>query len=130
MGSRAGWKIGPYMGPFISSFMLRSLTWRQSFWVFSGFVGLGLLAVVFVMDETAYDRLTPENNPVRPPSHVQYRLQSLLGVIGNRATGRKSILHGTLELIGVFTQPHFFCLCPFPLTLRPVPRDSRADWEI
>lgn len=118
------------MGPFISSFMLRSLTWRQSFWAFSGFVGLGFLAVVFVMDETAYDRLAPDNNPARPPSHVQYRLQSLLGVTGKRATGRKSILHGTLELFSVFIQPHFFCLCPLSLPLRPAPRDSRADREI
>ena len=94
--------------------MLRSLTWRQSFWAFSGFVGLGFLAVVFAMDETAYDRLTPANNPVRPRSHALHRLQSLLGIMGKRATGRKSILHGALELFGVFIQPHFFCLCPLP----------------
>ncbi|KAF8248531.1 MFS general substrate transporter [Wilcoxina mikolae CBS 423.85] len=66
-----GWSVlvGPYFGPFISSFILRSLTWRQSFWFFSGLVAVGFLSVIFIMDETAYDRETPGNNPPRPKGY-------------------------------------------------------------
>ncbi|KAF8533324.1 major facilitator superfamily domain-containing protein [Trichophaea hybrida] len=110
-----GWSflVGPYFGPFISSFILRSLTWRQSFWFFSGLVAVGFLSVIFIMDETAYDREMPENNPPRPRGYWNYKIQSLTGVMGKKTKGRTSLLQASIELYRVFSQPHFFCLFLF-----------------
>lgn len=110
-----GWSIliGPYFGPFLSSMILNSMTWRASFWIVVGLVGTGLLLVVFLMEETAYDRVNYSNNPVRPERYWKYRWLSLLGVMGHRTKGRQTLWQGTLGIIRVFVRPQFYLLCRF-----------------
>jgi hypothetical protein len=105
--------IGPYVGPLLSSFVLRSLTWRESWWMISGFVGLGVLAVVFLLDETAWDRWIPVNNPPRPDGWIDRRLQMLSGVMGYRTHGRVTVAQGVLQIWNVFRRPQFFFLCEY-----------------
>ncbi|KAI5805159.1 major facilitator superfamily domain-containing protein [Geopyxis carbonaria] len=107
-----GWSIliGPYFGPFLSSFILRSLTWRESWWLISGFVFIGLVLVMFALDETAYDREIPENNPPRPQGYLAYKIHSLSGVMGYRAKGRPTFGQGAMDLVHVFMRPQFLCL--------------------
>ncbi|KAA8908147.1 major facilitator superfamily domain-containing protein [Sphaerosporella brunnea] len=107
-----GWAVlvGPYFGPCLSAFILRSLTWRQSWLLVSGFIGLGLLSVILLMDETAYDRHFEENNPRRPPGFIRYRVFTLSGARGYQMRGTKSIARGFLDIWKVFKQPHFFLL--------------------
>lgn len=110
-----GWSVlvGPYAGPFISSFMLRSLTWREAFWMFSGFVAVGLIAIIVMMEETAYDRETPTNNPDRPAGHWKRKMYSLIGITGSRMKGRKTLLQGSMEVWRVFIQPQFLLVWLF-----------------
>lgn len=89
------------------------MTWRASFWIVVGLVGTGLLLVVFLMEETAYDRVNYSNNPVRPECYWKYRLLSLLGVMGHRAKGRQTLWQGSLGIIKVFIRPQFYLLCKF-----------------
>jgi MFS family permease len=103
-------QVGPYFGPFLSAFILRSLTWRESWLLVGGFVGLGLLLVIFLMDETAYDRRVAENNPRRPHGFLRYRTYALSGMMGYRMKGRKPISQGFLDIWRVFKQPQFFLL--------------------
>lgn len=78
-----------------------------------GLVGTGLLLVVFLMEETAYDRVNYSNNPVRPDSYWKYRWLSLLGVMGHRTKGRQTLWQGALGIIRVFMRPQFYLLCKF-----------------
>jgi MFS family permease len=102
-------QVGPYFGPFLSAFILRSLTWRESWLLVGGFFGLGLLLIIFLMDETAYARRVPENNPRRPHG-FRYRLFALSGMMGYQMKGRKTISQGFFDIWKVFKQPQFFLL--------------------
>jgi MFS family permease len=110
-----GWSVlvGPYAGPFISSFMLRSLTSREAFWMFSAFVAVGLIAIIIVMEETAYDRETPTNNPDRPAGYWKRKMYSLIGITGSRMKGRNTLLQGSMEVWRVFIEPQFLLLWLF-----------------
>lgn len=108
-----GWSIliGPYFGPFLSSLILHNITWRQSFWVVVALVGIGLLLIIFLMEETTYDRTNPDNNPTRPAEYWRYKLLSLTGIMGHRANGRQTLWQGTMGLVSVFIKPQFYLLC-------------------
>jgi MFS family permease len=103
-------QVGPYFGPFLSAFILRVINWRESWLFVSGLVGLGLLSVILLMDETAYDRNCPKNIPPRPSSFALYRLFALSGVMGYQMKGRKSFSQGLLDIWKVFKQPQFLTL--------------------
>lgn len=110
-----GWSIliGPYFGPFLSSMILHNLHWRESFWIVVGIVGFGLLLVIFLMEETTYDRVVPENNPPQPEGCFKRKLFALVGITGHRMKGRPSLCQGTWELIMVLVKPQFYMLCKF-----------------
>lgn len=110
-----GWSIliGPYFGPFLSSMILHNIHWRESFWIVVGIVGFGLLLVIFLMEETTYDRVVPENNPPQPEGCFKRKLFALVGITGHRMKGRPSLCQGTWELIMVFVKPQFYMLCKF-----------------
>lgn len=106
--------IGPYFGPFLSSIILDTISWRSSFWIVVGFVGTGLLLIIFLMEETAYDRVNYSNNPIRPEDYWEYRFLSLVGVMGHRAKGRQTLWQGALEILRVSIRPQFYLLCRSP----------------
>jgi MFS family permease len=77
--------IGPYLGPFISSLLLLRMGWRPDFGVLCGFYALSVLMVIFLGDETLYDRsdmdkLPPGQAPAHQPrtfsikSHITHLL--------------------------------------------------------
>ncbi|KAI5840785.1 major facilitator superfamily domain-containing protein [Morchella snyderi] len=107
-----GWSIliGPYFGPFLSSMILHNLHWRESFWIVVGIVGFGLLLVIFLMEETTYDRVVPENNPPQAEGRFKRKLFALVGITGHRMKGRPSLCQGTWELVMVFVKPQFYML--------------------
>ncbi|KAF4548075.1 Polyamine transporter-like protein 1 [Elsinoe fawcettii] len=71
----------PYLGPCISSFVIFGTgRWPDIYWVCVGVVSLELILVVFVIDETWYNRSKPQSEqPLREPG-VAGRLSRLLGV--------------------------------------------------
>lgn len=77
----------------------------------SGFVGLGVLAVVFLLDESAFDRWNHANNPVRPEGWLEDRVKLLVGVTGHRAWRRRSVAQGCVHIWNVFRRPQFFFMC-------------------
>lgn len=91
--------------------ILDTVSWRTSFWIVVGFVGTGLLLVIFLMEETAYDRVNYSNNPVRSEYYFKYRFLSLVGVMGHRAKGKQTLWQGTLGIVRVFIRPQFYLLC-------------------
>src|SRR4051812_7156644 len=94
----------------VSAFLLYELTWPQAFWVLAGLIGIGLLLIVFAMDETAYNRTEPANNPPQSKGFVG-RIKLLTGITGQKARGRKTIWDGVKEIYLVFFDPHFFLIC-------------------
>jgi MFS family permease len=68
--------LSPYFGPFVTAFVISKLLWRWAFWIYSIMSGLCVLAIIFVVDETYYDRrISIEDQPPRGT-----RLQRLLGI--------------------------------------------------
>jgi len=107
-----GWAItiGPYFGPFLSALILAGLTWRQSFGVVSGILAIGFLLIIFVMDETFYDRDNLENNPPRIEGYWRHKVYSLSGVMGYRAKNRPSLWDGAVAIAMVFVKPHLLTI--------------------
>ncbi|KAG0134955.1 major facilitator superfamily domain-containing protein [Tuber indicum] len=107
-----GWSIliGPYFGPFLSSFIVSTLKWRTAFWIVSAFVGLGIILIALLLDETSFDRINLSNNPPRPVKNWKYKLQALSGVYGYRAKGKPSLWQGCVEIWRVFNKPQFYTL--------------------
>lgn len=68
--------LSPYFGPFVTAFVISKLLWRWAFWIYSIMSGLCVLAIIFVVDETYYDRRIPIED--QPPRGT--RLQRLLGI--------------------------------------------------
>jgi len=85
--------------------------WRTAFWIVSAFVGLGLILIIFWMDETSFDRLDYSNNPQRPKTYWKYKVQTLSGMYGYRAQGKPTLLQGCFEVGKVFSKPQFYTLC-------------------
>ncbi|KAF9887170.1 hypothetical protein FE257_010424 [Aspergillus nanangensis] len=68
--------LSPFMGPLLASFMTIQLSWRWPFWIYTIETGLALLAVIFLAEETYYDRsLSVSDQPV-----LQSRWKRLVGI--------------------------------------------------
>ncbi|KZT37211.1 MFS general substrate transporter [Sistotremastrum suecicum HHB10207 ss-3] len=58
--------LSPYFGPFVASFVTSKTSWRWVFWMYTMMTGLCLLGIMFVVEETYYDRsLAQEDQPPR-----------------------------------------------------------------
>ncbi len=68
--------VSPYMGPLLSAFMLTKLDWEWPFWILTIIIGLCVLGIASLIDETYYDRRLPvDKQPAR-----KSRLLRLIGV--------------------------------------------------
>lgn len=68
--------ISPYLGPLVTAFMISELSWRWPFWLCTILFTLGLLLLVFFLDETMHDRVFAGQE--RP--YPMRRLTSLFGI--------------------------------------------------
>ncbi|KAM0745607.1 MFS general substrate transporter [Meredithblackwellia eburnea MCA 4105] len=76
-----GFIISPFLSPFLLGFMVASKSWRDAYWVGVAYVSIVVLLIVFVMEETMYDRdVVPF--PERPTTGLRYRIETLLGITG------------------------------------------------
>ena len=98
--------IGPFLGPFISGFLIQAISWRSCFAVLAGFYGASTLIITLVGDETLYDRGNPSTN-TSPPG-ILGRIQKLTGIAGVRASGRPSPSTVTKHLIALSYRPYLF----------------------
>lgn len=70
--------IGPYVGPFIAALVSERLGWRADFGVLCGFYGFSVLMVIFLGDETLFDRSAPAVKEHGIVAHIKL----LLGITG------------------------------------------------
>lgn len=68
--------LSPYMGPLLCAFIIDTQIWQWAFGVYSIETGLCLLAIIFFVDETFYDRRAPEPDLIRSGS----RWKRMLGI--------------------------------------------------
>ncbi|GAA6008592.1 hypothetical protein JCM11491_003359 [Sporobolomyces phaffii] len=80
------WTFGFIASPFVSPFLLGYLaaskgSFRDVYWVGVAFVAVVVLLIVFVSEETMYDRdVVPF--PQRPTEGLRYRIETLVGITG------------------------------------------------
>ncbi|KAI6846587.1 hypothetical protein KC323_g9612, partial [Hortaea werneckii] len=70
---------GPFLGPFLAAWLIQAVDWRADFGVLASLHGLATLSIVFLGDETLFNRRDP------PPSRdngVVAKLKLLTGITG------------------------------------------------
>lgn len=100
--------IGPYVGPFISSWLLIKLGWEADMGVLAGFYGFSTCLVIILGKETLYDR---ENN--RVPTAGASRISLLTGVAGVKATGMPKMMDVFKHLFELLICPQLLLPCLF-----------------
>lgn len=98
--------IGPYVGPFISSFLLSVMDWRADMGVLAGFYALSTVLVVIFGEETSYDR-----NMGAKPTLNDNKFLILTGVAGAKAKGQPKITAVFLELFKLIIKPQLLLPC-------------------
>jgi MFS family permease len=115
--------IGPYLGPFISAFLVEKLAWRLVFGVLCGFYGLSVLLIILFGDETLYNRDGPRKER---EGGIKGRILLLTGVQGVREyEGRPAVTEVTGSLFSILLRPYLLIPSKFsasktPLTTQPL----------
>ncbi|KAF2264001.1 MFS general substrate transporter [Lojkania enalia] len=68
--------FSPYLGPLIAAFIINKYEWNWAFWLSTLIHGLCLIAIIFIAQETYYDRRIPEDQQPRRTS----RIKRLIGI--------------------------------------------------
>ena len=68
--------LSPYFGPLFAAFIITTQEWQWAFGVYTIETGICLLAIIFLVDETYYDRRIPQSQQPARRSH----LMRLIGV--------------------------------------------------
>ena len=105
--------IGPYLGPFISAFLVEKIAWRLVFGVLCGFYGLSVLLIVLFGDETLYNRDGPRKER---EGGIKGRIMLLTGIQGVREyEGRPAVTEVTASLFSLLLRPYLLVPSKFPL---------------
>lgn len=100
--------LGPYAGPFISSWLLIKLGWVADMGVLAGFYGFSTLLVILIGQETLYDR-----EKERVPTAGASRIALLTGVAGVKATGLPRMMDVFKHLFELAICPQLLLPCLF-----------------
>ncbi|TDL19637.1 MFS general substrate transporter [Rickenella mellea] len=108
-----GFLVSPFVSPFALGFLVPRASWRWAYGVGCIYSVIVLLLIVFLMDETQYDRhLKPQ--PPRQSSGVRYRIETLVGITGARmAKYRMSWTKSFLSPFTVVWRPHLLAILVF-----------------
>ena len=88
--------LSPYLGPLIASFIVSETSWRWTFWVCTILACVGLL-LVFLLDETLFDR----RSPAIPRGSYFSRL---LGVQQAKGWKQRSLIRSFSRLLNTITK--------------------------
>jgi MFS family permease len=99
--------ISPYLGPFLSAIIANFESWRTSFWINFLVVGLAVVFVALLTDETMYDRDNCDQQPPKPAGYINYKIQMLSGYYGAKCQGRTTVWQSTKDLAYLLTRPYF-----------------------
>jgi len=84
--------LSPYLGPLSTAFIISKYDWNWAFWLSTLLHGICLIAIVFVVDETYYDRRTPEDQ--QPPRGS--RVARLVGIQQWRSRDQRNTFRGAI----------------------------------
>lgn len=108
-----GFVISPYIGPCLLGFLVARQSWRWAYAAGSFYNLVVLLLIVFLGEETLYDR-TCKPIPRRPTESLRYRVETLLGFTGvkmqNHRPGWMTHVMAPLRLVW---RPHLLALLIF-----------------
>jgi MFS family permease len=96
--------IGPYLGPFLSGFILLGLDWRHTFGVLCGLYGFSVLMIILFGDETLHNR---EGFQLPKEHGIMGRIKRLTGISGiQHQQGRPGVWEVTKDLFGLLGRPY------------------------
>ena len=98
--------IGPYVGPFISSFLLSAIDWRADMGVLAAFYGLSTISVILFGEETLYDRKAGEK-----PTLNANKIMILTGIAGAKAEGQPRMTTVFADLCRLVIKPQLLLPC-------------------
>jgi len=104
--------LGPFLGPFVSSFLLSKISWRFDMGVLAMFYGVSTILVALVGEETLYDRQKGVN-----PTSGASRISLLIGIAGVKSKGQTTMLAVSKHLIQVGIKPQLLLPCLYVLIL-------------
>ncbi|KAI7373533.1 hypothetical protein KC328_g16577 [Hortaea werneckii] len=97
---------GPFLGPFLAAWLIQAVDWRADFGVLASLHGLATLSIVFLGDETLFNRRDP------PPSRdngVVAKLKLLTGITGGMSKeGRPEIWPVLKDILTIQLKPQIF----------------------
>ncbi|KAK3049184.1 hypothetical protein LTR09_009603 [Extremus antarcticus] len=88
---------GPFFGPFVAAWLITEVDWRTDFGILAALHGFSTLLVVFLGDETLYDR----KNPQPRERGLWGRFTRLTGIAGLKAQGRPGVMTVLRDLISI-----------------------------
>lgn len=97
--------LGPVVGSLVSA--LIDMNWRIGFICLTGAHGLDLIAVITLMQETKYDRVTAINNTPYPQRWLKRRYEGLLGITGYRCRDGITLWDSTKGMASILWRPQF-----------------------
>lgn len=104
---------GPSLGPFVSAWLITAISWRSVYGFLSALHGLSTLIVIFLGEETLYDRGKPQPKV----SGVIERIKLLVGVTGYQAMGRPKVWSVCRHIVEIQFRPHVFFISVIFVTL-------------
>jgi len=97
---------GPFLGPFVAAWLITAVSWRADYGVLAGLHGISTLIVIFIGDETLYDR----RNPQSKEHGVWARFRLIVGIAGLQTRGRPSPWTVFKDLLSIQVKPHILLI--------------------
>ena len=89
----------PYLGPLLTAFIVNDVSWRWAFWLCTILAGVSLL-LVFVLDETLFDRSIPAAKRVPRTSYSK----RLAGIEQAKSFHQRSLLQSLMRPVVAITK--------------------------
>jgi MFS family permease len=101
--------VGPYLGPLIAGQLISKISWRQDFGVLAAFYGFSTLLIVFLGEETLYDR----DSQVQAPKQkgILHKIKLLTGYAGWRTSGRPTLAKIFRHVLAISWLPYLLLPC-------------------
>lgn len=104
---------GPALGPFISAWLVTAISWRAIYGFLAALHGLSMLIVIFLGDETLYDRANPQ--PVEGGFFGKVKL--LLGITGGKMKGRPTLWSVSKLIVHLQFKPQILFITTIYITI-------------
>jgi MFS family permease len=104
--------LGPYLGPFLSGFIVEKLDWRNTFGVLCGFYGFSVLMILLLGEETTFNR-----DGVHRPRRggLMGKIAAVSGIQGfHERSDRPPVWEVSKDLFGLLGRPYLLVPSKYP----------------